>query len=141
MIYPQKGAFSAPFGNVIMNYMTKEKKIIGLLLLALFFLPAAATLIHFKIHAKVLWLPYLTLFDAVVVTTLFCFKRTAVYAFFLNTIFVIVGIGFHLKFLPGGWSDIMISLTDLFLGYVLYVLVTREKEEKPRVELTGLPRE
>lgn len=110
--------------------MSKEKKIIISLLLALFLLPAGATLIHLKIHSKIAWLPYLTMFDAFVVTALFYFKKTSVYALFLNSIFVIVGAGYHLKFLPGGWSDIMISLTDFFMGYALYLLVTADKTER-----------
>lgn len=108
--------------------MSKEKKIILILLLALFFLPAAATLIHLKIH-EVPWLPYLTLFDAFFVTTFFYFRRTAIFALFLNSIFVLIGTGYHLRFLPGGWSDIMISLTDLLLGVAVYILVTRDKAE------------
>lgn len=105
--------------------MNKQNKIIWLLLLALFCLPAGATLIHFKIHKSIVWLPYLTLFDAVAVTLLFYFKKTAVYALFLNSIFVILGIGYHLKFLPGGWADILMSLTDFFVGIALYLLVTQ----------------
>ncbi|MCP6718181.1 MAG: hypothetical protein KJI70_01360 [Patescibacteria group bacterium] len=103
----------------------KEKRIIYALLLALFFLPAGATFIHFKIHSGIVWLPYLTLFDAIVVTLMFKSRKTAVYALFLNSIFVIIGIGFHLKFLPGGWADIMMSLTDFFTGYAVYGLVTK----------------
>ena len=111
--------------------MNKQNKIIWLLLLALFCLPAGATLIHFKIHKSIVWLPYLTLFDAVIVTLLFYFKKTSVYALFLNSIFVIIGVGYHLKFLPGGWADILISLTDFFVGLALYLLVTQTPMVKP----------
>lgn len=111
--------------------MNKQNKIIWLLLLALFCLPAGATLIHLKIHKIIVWLPYLTLFDAVAVTLLFYFKKTSVYALFLNSIFVILGIGYHLKFLPGGWADILMSLTDFFVGIALYLLVTQTNVKQP----------
>lgn len=100
-------------------------------MLALFCLPAGATLLHLKIHKSIVWLPYLTLFDAVAVTLLFYFKKTSVYALFLNSIFVIVGIGYHLKFLPGGWADILMSLTDFFVGIALYLLVTQTDVKQP----------
>ena len=108
--------------------MSKGKIVILSLLLGLFFLPAGATLIHLKIHSSVVWLPYITLFDAFVITALFYFRKTAAFALFLNSIFVIIGIVFHLRFLPGGWADIMISLTDFLVGYAVYLLVTQNKE-------------
>ena len=114
--------------------MNKQNKIIWLLLLALFCLPAGATLIHFKIHKSIVWLPYLTLFDAVAVTLLFYFKKTSVYALFLNSIFVIIGAGYHLKFLPGGWADILMSLTDFFVGIAIYLLVSQTPLAKPTAE-------
>lgn len=108
--------------------MSREKIIIWSLLLALFFLPAGTTLIHWKIHQKVAWLPYLTLFDAIAVTALFYFKKTSAIALFINSIFIIIGTGYHLRLLA--WSDIMISLTDFFLGVALYLLITQTKPEK-----------
>ena len=112
--------------------MDKEKRIIWILLLALFFLPAGATLIHFKIHSQISWLPYITLFDALVITVLFYFRRTAAYALFLNSIFVIIGIGFHLRF--SAWSDILISLTDFLVGYVVYLLVSQKQIRQTKQE-------
>jgi len=103
------------------------KKTFCFILLALFFLPAGAALIHQKIHTAIVWLSWLGWFDAIIVTLMFKSRKTAVFALFLNSIFVIAGVGYHLQFLPGGWADIMVSLTDLFLGFAAYRLVTKFK--------------
>ena len=104
-----------------------HKKLTIILLWALFFLPAGATVTHFRVHSEISWLPYLTIFDAVFVTLLFYFRKTSIYALFINSIFFIVGTGYHLAIFKRAFGDILLSLTDFLLGIAVYLLVNEEE--------------
>ncbi len=101
------------------------------LLVALFMLPASATLIHGYVHPTITWIHYVTIFDAVVVTALFYFNKTRASGFWLNTVLALVGIIYHITFSPlQTLSDSMIIVADFAIGYALYTLPLNKDRQK-----------
>lgn len=104
------------------------------LLAALFLMPAAATLLHQRLHPDLVFLTYITLFDAIIITGLFIKRSTIQTAFILNTILCGAGL-YHLvmKLDAGiiasimyGLTDVMFVAVDFFIGLALYRLVQKE---------------
>ena len=94
-----------------------------ILLAGLITLPIAGLLLHLKLHPDLTYLTYILLFDIVIITALYLFKRTGFYAFALNSVFFMVGVIMHFQYLGmGGLSDVLISIPDFSIGYVLWRL-------------------
>lgn len=100
------------------------------LLAALFLMPAAATLLHQRLHPQLTFLMWITLFDAIVITFLFARRSTVNTAFVLNTILCGAGL-YHLvmKLDSGiiasimyGLTDVMFVAVDFFIGLAIYRL-------------------
>ena len=104
------------------------------LLAILFLMPAAATLLHGKLHPQISWLMLVTLFDAVIVTILMARKQTIEYGFYLNTLLAVAGLyHFFMKTDAGiavaimtGLTDVMFVAVDFLAGLALYKLLTEE---------------
>ena len=93
------------------------------LLLGLIALPIAGLMLHLKLHPDYGFLTYILLFDLIVITLLYLFKKTLFYAFVLNSVFFAVGIIMHILYVPGGGiSDIILSIPDFSIGYILWRL-------------------
>ena len=91
------------------------------LLLGLIALPIAGLMLHLKLHPDYGFLTYVLLFDIIVITLLYLFKKTLFYAFDLNSVFFIIGVIMHIFYVPGvGISDILISISDFSIGYELW---------------------
>lgn len=106
------------------------------LLAALFLMPAAATLLHQRLHPNLVFLTYITLFDAIIITALFAKKSTVNTAFVLNTILAGAGL-YHLvmKLDSGivtsmmyGLTDVLFVAVDFFIGLALYRLAQQESQ-------------
>ena len=122
--------------------------------LALVGLAVGATMLHLRIHPPVnnptnLWPNLFSTIDLVLVSTLFLFRSTALLGLLLNSFLAFFGIimmgDFSLtatlagtiKVMPGqdffGWlllttlQDIMIALSDFFVGLVLYRAILADK--------------
>ncbi|MDD5416690.1 MAG: hypothetical protein PHU12_01815 [Candidatus Aenigmarchaeota archaeon] len=101
------------------------------LLLALFSLAMSGVLLHLKIHPTITWLLPLALFDAIIITLMFYFEKTKIYGFWLNTLFGLVGIIFHLQTsVTGTMSDNAIMLADVLIGYVLLTTEFEKRKKK-----------
>lgn len=101
------------------------------LLAALFLLPASAALIHSIVHPTVIWVLYVCVFDAIVVTALFYFDKTRPYGFWLNTGLAAAAIIYHATFsLIQTLSDNMIVVADFAIGYALYAYALKPVKVK-----------
>ena len=111
------------------------------LLLALIALPIAGLMLHLKLHADLTYLTYILLFDIVIITLLYLFKKTIFYGFILNTVFFIVGVIMHIIYVPGGGiSDILLSIPDFSIGFVLWRLnYSFEEENVVNVKTNKIP--
>ncbi|MFH1359178.1 MAG: hypothetical protein ABIH37_04775 [archaeon] len=93
-----------------------------ILLIALIALPLAGTLIHIKLHNETYpWLIYITLFDVIVISLMYLFRKTIFSGFILNTVLFVTGVIAHLT-VAGGWSDVLLAIPDFSIGYVLWRL-------------------
>lgn len=93
-----------------------------LLLIAFVALPLAGLLLHLKLHPDLTFLTYILWFDIIVITLLYLFDKTIFYGFALNSVFFATGVVMHLMYVPGGGiSDILISIPDFSIGYVLWI--------------------
>ena len=93
-----------------------------IVLAGLFALPISALLLHLRLHPNIAWVTYLVLFDIVVISLLFLFKKTVFLAFMLNSLFFIAGVMAHIIFVSDAYTDILISIAGFSLGYVLFSL-------------------
>lgn len=123
---------------------TMNKTVHYVLLAALFLMPAAATLLHMKLHANVSWLLWVTLFDAIVVTALLVKKSTVEYGFYLNSLLALSGL-YHFFIKPDlgivgmimyGLTDVMFVAVDFLIGLAIYLLLTQESkpEQNPSMQ-------
>ena len=95
----------------------------SVLFVALLALPIAGMMLHLKLHAGYTYLTYILLFDIIVISLLYLFQKTIFYAFVLNSVFFIVGVIMHITYVPGGGiSDILLSIPDFSVGYILWSL-------------------
>ena len=86
-------------------------------------LPIAGLLLHLKLHPTYDFLTYTLLFDIIIITLLYLFKKTIFYAFILNSVLFITGVIMHFAYVGlGGISDILISIPDFVIGYTLWEL-------------------
>lgn len=101
-----------------------------------FLMPASATLLHQRLHPDLVFLAYITFFDAIAITVLFVKKSTVQTAFILNTIlcgaglyhlFMNLGAGIIASFM-GGLTDVMFVAVDFFIGFALYRLIQQESQ-------------
>lgn len=91
-------------------------------LIALIALPLAGLLLHSKIHPEITYLTWILLFDIIIISLLYIFDKTRFYGFILNTTFFVVGVIMHITFLENpAWTDILISMADFSLGYILWI--------------------
>ena len=92
-----------------------------ILMAGLIALPIAGTMLHIKIHAKLTYLTYITLFDAVIISLLYLSRKTIFYGFMLNTTLFIVGVIAHFYSVGfKGTSDVLLSIPDFSIGYALW---------------------
>ncbi|MEK6945165.1 MAG: hypothetical protein AABW63_00020 [Nanoarchaeota archaeon] len=90
---------------------------------ALLAAPIAGLMLHNRIHPTITYLPYILLFDIVIISGLYLFEKTRFSGFVLNSVFFLVGIIMHLTYVPGGGiSDILLSIPDFTVGYTLWKL-------------------
>ncbi len=100
------------------------------LLIALMLLPLSATLIHSHVHATIEWVFWLTLFDTVIVTVLYVFDKTRIYAFWLNTLIAFAGIVYHAQFnFMGTLSDSLLCVADILIGYALLMVFAKGRKK------------
>lgn len=113
-----------------------NKTIYYSLLAALFLMPAAATLVHMNVHSKITWLPWVTIFDAIIITILMARKSTVEYGFYLNSLLAITGL-YHFFIKPelgvigmfmAGLSDVMFVAVDFLIGLAIYRLLASQNE-------------
>jgi hypothetical protein len=122
--------------------------------LALVGLAVGATMLHLRIHPPVnnptnLWPNLFSIIDLVLVSTLFLFRSTVLLGLLLNSFLAFFGIilmgdfslsatlAGKMKVMPGqdffGWlflttfPDIMIALSDFFVGLALYRAILADK--------------
>lgn len=96
-----------------------------ILLIGLIALPIAGLMLHLKLHADKTYLTWILLFDIIIITLLYLFNNTRFYGFVLNSVFFTVGVIMHIMYVPGGGlSDILLSIPDFSIGYVLWILNT-----------------
>jgi hypothetical protein len=99
---------------------------------ALLALPIAGLMLHNRIHPTITYLPYILLFDIIIISALYLFEKTRFSAFVLNSVFFLVGVIMHLTYVPGGGiSDILLSVPDFSVGYLLWKLNIHFEEPKP----------
>ncbi len=100
------------------------------LLIAFVALPVAGLMLHKRLHSELTYLTWILLFDIVVITFLYLSEKTRFYGFILNTVFFIVGVIMHLMYVEGGGiSDILLSIPDFSIGFILWKL--NECDEGP----------
>ncbi len=92
-----------------------------ILMAGLIALPVAALMLHIKLHSDYIWLTWIVLFDAVIISLLFFFRKTIFYGFMLNTTLFITGVIAHLT-VAGGISDVLLAVPDFAIGYALWRL-------------------
>jgi len=102
--------------------MIKLNSVNLILLIALIALPIAGLILHLKLHPNYIFLTYILLFDIVIITLLYLFKKSIFYAFILNTVFFLVGVIMHIIYVTNPISDILLSIPDFGIGYVLWKL-------------------
>ena|SRR3989344_2522235 len=94
-----------------------------ILLIGLIALPIAGLMLHLRLHADKTYLTWILLFDIIIISLLYLFNNTRFYGFILNSVFFIVGVIMHIMYVPGGGlSDILLSIPDFSIGYVLWYL-------------------
>lgn len=94
-----------------------------LMLIAFIALPIAGLMLHLKLHPDLTFLTWILWFDIIIISMLYLWEKTRFYGFALNSMFFIVGVIMHLIYVPsGGISDILLSIPDFSLGYILWVL-------------------
>lgn len=97
------------------------------LFLAFIALPIAGLMLHLKIHPTLTYLTYILWFDIIIISFLYLFDKTIFYGFVLNTTFFIVGVIAHFQVLGiNGLGDVLISISDFSLGYILLELNKKE---------------
>ena len=121
---------------------------------ALVALAVSASMLHLRIHPPAkgltfLWPSLFSLLDLVLVSTLFCCRRTALLGLLVNSFLAFFGIimmgdfslaatlAGQIKVMPGqdffGWllsttfPDIMVAAADFFVGLALYQSILTEK--------------
>jgi len=94
-----------------------------ILLIGFIALPIAGLMLHLKLHPALTYLTWILWFDIIAITLLYMSNKTLIYGFILNTVFFVVGVIMHLMYVPGGGiSDILISIPDFSLGFILWAL-------------------
>ncbi len=102
-----------------------------LLLLAFIALPVAGLMLHLKLHPDLTYLTYILWFDIIIISILYLFDKTRFYGFVLNTVFFAVGVIMHIIYVPGGGiTDILLSIPDFSIGFVLWRMNKFFGEEK-----------
>lgn len=104
------------------------------LLAILFLMPAAATLLHNKLHPNISWIFYVTVFDAIIITILMAMKSTIDFGFYLNSFLSVVGLyHFFINTNAGvvtaimtGLTDVMFVAVDFLACYALYAFMKKE---------------
>ena len=113
-----------------------------ILLIAFVALPVAGLMLHLKLHPDLTYLTWILWFDIIVITLLYLFRKTLIYGFILNTVFFATGVVMHLTYVSGGGiSDILLSIPDFSLGYILWGLNKDEygiKEDSAKPEIKSL---
>lgn len=103
------------------------------LLIALIALPVAGLMLHLKIHPDYGYLTYILLFDIIIISLFYLFDKTRFTGFVLNSVFFVVGVIMHISYVPGGGiSDILLSIPDFSIGFVLWRFNEFLAKEKPK---------
>jgi len=122
--------------------MIKLNYINFILLIGFIALPIAGLMLHLKLHPDLTYLTWILWFDIAIITLLYLFNKSLIYGFILNTVFFVVGVVMHIMYVPGGGiSDILLSIPDFSLGFILWALNKDEygiKEDSAKPEIKSL---
>lgn len=100
-----------------------------LLMLALFLIPISGFPLHTKLHADIWWINYIVLFDAVIITGMFYFKKTRFWGFWLNSVVGVTGILMHFGVgIMGTLTELALSVGDLAIGFALVYMLRSGRE-------------